>query len=68
MDGIVCFILCFGISTGSPGTAADSFCRVYERAVRNELRLTDRELAGLRRASKDDLAALKRTYEKRCKK
>ena len=64
-----CFFLVVGVyCPGKNAVAADSFCKVYQQAVRNELRLTDRELAGLRSGTKGDLAALKRTYERKCTK
>ena len=67
-----CFFALFGIGlacTGKSEVAADSFCTVYEKAVRNELRLTDAELRQFRalpRGFRGDVAALKETYRRRC--
>ncbi|MBO6759219.1 MAG: hypothetical protein JJ902_23050 [Roseibium sp.] len=65
---MICFIVCFGFMAGPqdlPG-AAESFCAVYEKAVRNQLRLTEAEARGLRLGTKRDLAALKKTYRRLC--
>ncbi len=67
MKGIVCFILCFGISGPVEKVAAsDSFCTVYENAVKNEMRFTQGEIDALRVQTKRDLLALKKIYEARC--
>ena len=67
-----CFFALFGTGlacTGKSEVAADSFCTVYEKSVRNELRLTDAELREFRKLSRGfrgDVAAIKETYRRRC--
>lgn len=63
---IICFVFCFGIGRIDAPTATDSFCDIMQTAVKNELRLTRKEVQALSLKTKIDLATLKEFYRKKC--
>lgn len=48
MDGVWCFIICFGASNPAPSVPLDTFCGSYERLVQ-----TPADLAEIKKLPKD---------------
>ena len=59
-------ILCLSLAACQTPVAGGDFCKVYEAAVRGELKLTEAEARSLRRITALDLRRLKLHYRDNC--